>query len=156
MGGIFMEGIFWLVALAFFIVVEMVTLGLTTIWFAIGCLVAFLASLIGIHLGIQIALCIVVSVVLLIFTRPLATKYLNSQTTKTNAEGLVGKTAEVTIAIDNIKAQGQVMINGMDWTARSTDDEKLIKKDSLVTIIGINGVKLIVEEKETKKDEYVS
>lgn len=151
-----MEGIFWLVALAFFIVVELGTLGLTTIWFALGCLVAFLASLIGIHLGIQIALFLVISVVLLIFTRPLATKYLNSKTTKTNAESLVGKTAEVTITIDNIKARGQVMVNGLEWTARSTDDEKIIKENSLVTIIGISGVKLIVEEKEMKKDEHVS
>jgi len=149
-----MEGIFWLVALAFLIVIELGTLGLTTIWFAFGCLVAFLASLLGIHLGIQIALCLVVSVVLLVFTRPLATKYLNSKTTKTNAESLVGKTAEVSVAIDNIRASGQVMINGLEWTARSTDDEKLIGKGALVTIIGISGVKLIVEEKENKKDEY--
>lgn len=143
-----MESLVWLILMAAMLIVEIITLGLTSIWFAAGALIALLASLLGAPLYIQIALFAVISLILLFFTRPIATKYLNSKTTKTNAEELVGKTAEVTIAIDNIKAEGQVMVNGLEWTARSTQDGICIEKDALVRIVGISGVKLIVEKKE--------
>ena len=88
---------------------------------------------------------VVVSVVLLFFTRPLAVKYLNTKTIKTNTEALVGKTARVIVDINNLKSQGQVVINGLEWTARSSDDTVVFKIGDAVTIVGIEGVKLIVE-----------
>ena len=91
---------------------------------------------------------------LLIFTRPLATKYLNSRTSKTNAESLVGRTAKVTKTINNIQAEGQVVVGGMEWTARSTDENVVIPEGAVVMIHGISGVKLIVsEKKEGMKNE---
>lgn len=137
--------IVWLVLMAGLLVIEIVTLGLTTIWFAAGALIAFLAALAGLHLGIQIGAFVVVSVALLFFTRPLAVKYLNSRTTKTNAEALVGKSARVTIGINNLKSEGQVVINGLEWTARSSVETVTFKPDDYVTVVGIEGVKLIVE-----------
>ena len=95
--------------------------------------------------GIQIGVFVVVSVVLLFFTRPLAVKYLNTKTIKTNTEALVGKTARVIVDINNLKSQGQVVINGLEWTARSSDDTVVFKIGDAVTIVGIEGVKLIVE-----------
>ncbi|MGN0204078.1 MAG: NfeD family protein [Coprococcus sp.] len=142
MGGLV---IMWLALMAGLLIIEIVTLGLTTIWFAVGALVAFLTALAGLHLGIQIGAFVVVSVVLLFFTRPLAVKYLNSKTTKTNAEALVGRSARVTIGINNLKSEGQVVINGLEWTARSSADTVTFKPDEYVTIVGIEGVKLIVE-----------
>lgn len=139
--------IMWLALMAVLLLIEIFTLGLTTIWFAAGALVAFLVALTGLNLGIQIAVFVVVSVVLLILTRPLAVKYLNSRTTKTNVEALAGKTARVTIGINNLKGEGQVVINGMEWTARSSDDTKIFKAEDYVTVVGIEGVKLIVKEK---------
>ena len=88
----------------------------------------------------------------LIFTRPVLTKYLNTKTTKTNAESLVGRKARVLIPINNLKSEGQVMVNGMEWTARSTKDEVTFQKDEMVRIAGISGVKLIVE-KENKEEK---
>ena len=143
----------WLVLMAGFLIIEIVTLGLTTIWFAVGALVAFLAALAGLHLGIQIGAFVVVSVVLLFFTRPIAVKYLNSRTTKTNAEALVGRSARVTIGINNLKSEGQVVINGLEWTARSSSDTVTFKPDDYVKIVGIEGVKLIVEEQK-KGESY--
>lgn len=125
--------------------IEIFTLGLTTIWFAAGALVAVVAALAGFNLGIQIGAFVVVSVVLLFFTRPVAVRYLNSRTTKTNAEALVGKSARVTIDINNLKGEGQVVISGLEWTARSSVDTATFKQDEYVTIVGIEGVKLIVE-----------
>ena len=143
--------IFWLGAFGVLLLIEILTLGLTTIWFAVGALAAFLLALVQVPLMIQIVVFIVVSVVMLVFTRPIMTKYLNKKTTKTNAESLVGRKARVLIPINNLKSEGQVMVNGMEWTARSTKDEVTFQKDEMVRIAGISGVKLI-EEKENKEE----
>lgn len=143
--------IFWLGAFGVLLLIEILTLGLTTIWFAVGALAAFLLALVQVPLMIQIVVFIVVSVVVLVFTRPIMTKYLNKKTTKTNAESLVGRKARVLIPINNLKSEGQVMVNGMEWTARSTKDEVTFQKDEMVRIAGISGVKLIVE-KENKEE----
>ena len=137
--------IIWLALTAVLLIIEIATLGLTTIWFAAGALFAFFAALLGMNQGIQICVFVVVSVVLLFFTRPLAVKYLNTKTIKTNTEALVGKTARVIVDINNLKSQGQVVINGLEWTARSSDDTVVFKIGDAVTIVGIEGVKLIVE-----------
>ena len=137
--------IIWLALTAVLLIIEIATLGLTTIWFAAGALFAFFAALLGMNQGIQIGVFVVVSVVLLFFTRPLAVKYLNTKTIKTNTEVLVGKTARVIVDINNLKSQGQVVINGLEWTARSSDDTVVFKIGDAVTIVGIEGVKLIVE-----------
>ena len=137
--------IIWLALTAVLLIIEIVTLGLTTIWFAAGALFAFFAALLGMNQGIQIGVFVVVSVVLLFFTRPLAVKYLNTKTIKTNTEALVGKTARVIVDINNLKSKGQVVINGLEWTARSSDDTVVFKIGDAVTIVGIEGVKLIVE-----------
>ena len=80
--------IIWLVVLAILLVIEFLTLGLTTVWFAGGALVAFLVSLAGGPLWLQLLLFIAVSVVLLLFTRPLAVKYLNKDVQKTNVDSI--------------------------------------------------------------------
>ena len=143
--------IFWLGAFGVLLLIEILTLGLTTIWFAVGALAAFLLALVQVPLMIQIVVFIVVSVVMLVFTRPIMTKYLNKKTTKTNAESLVWSKARVLRPINNLKSEGQVMVNGMEWTARSTKDEVTFQKDEMVRIAGISGVKLIVE-KENKEE----
>ena len=132
--------------MAVLLVIEIATLGLTTLWFAIGALAAFIAAVLNLHIGVQTAIFIVVSLVLLIFTRPWALKYLNSRTSRTNADSLVGKKARVTKTIDNIAGEGQVVINGMEWTARSLEDEVKIAEGAVVIINKISGVKLIVSK----------
>ena len=136
----------WRIAMAVLLVIEIATLGLTTLWFAIGALAAFIAAVLNLHIGVQTAIFIVVSLVLLIFTRPWALKYLNSRTSRTNADSLVGKKARVTKTIDNIAGEGQVVINGMEWTARSLEDEVKIAEGAVVIINKISGVKLIVSK----------
>ena len=141
-----MYEIFWLVAFGALLLIELLTLGLTTVWFAVGALAAFLLAVINVPLPLQIVAFIGVSVLMLVFTRPLMTKYLNSKTTKTNAESLVGNKARVLIPVNNLKSEGQVMVKGMEWTARSTKDEVTFPKDEMVKIVGISGVKLIIEK----------
>ena len=77
----------------------------------------------------------------------MAVKYLNVNRTRTNAESLIGKEAVVTQTIENLKNQGQVIVGGIEWTARTGDNETVIEKDTVVEIERIEGVKLIVKKK---------
>lgn len=147
-----MQAVAWLVLLVVMLAAEAVTLGLTTIWFAAGALAAFLLALAGANLLIQILGFFVVSAILLFAMRPVASKWLNKDRVRTNAESLVGKTAVVTEPINNLAGTGQVQVQGQYWTARAVSDQVQITKDVRVVIEKISGVKLIVkEEKEWKE-----
>lgn len=137
----------WLVILVALVVIELVTMGLTTVWFAGGALVATLASLLHLPFTIQIILFLVVSALLLYFTRPIAVKYFNKDRVRTNAESLVGRQAIVISEIDNLQGIGQVNVGGMEWTARSKSDDVPLPVGTVVIVLAIDGVKLIVEEK---------
>lgn len=139
---------YWFIAVVVLVVIECATMGLTTIWFAAGALVAAIAALLGAGIVVQCILFVVVSAVLLIFTRPWAMRYLNNKTEKTNAEGLIGKSAIVTQEIDNLQSVGQIQLQGLSWTARSYDDHVKIAKDSKVVVENISGVKCIVKPLE--------
>ena len=123
----------WLIVLVVCLVVEFSTLGLTSIWFAGGALLSMIIALIGGPLWLQILVFLVASIVLLIFTRPVATKYFNKNRTKTNVNSIAGRQAIVTETIDNLKGMGQIVTNGMEWTARSLDDS-VIEEGAVVTI----------------------
>ncbi len=140
--------IVWLIVLVIMIVAEMLTMGLTTIWFAGGALMGIVVAAFGGPVWLLILLAVIVSAVLLIFTRPIAMKHFNKDREKTNAESLVGRQAIVLSEINNLYGTGQVTINGMEWTARTVMDGKTIEPGAVVIIRGINGVKLLVEEIE--------
>lgn len=148
--------IFWLVMLIACIVIEAATMGLTTVWFAGGALVAILAAALHAPVAVQIVLFLVVSLLLLSFTRPVAVKYFNRDRVKTNAEGLIGKQAIVTGDIDNIQGTGQVVLNGQEWSARSVADDMRISVGTVVDVQSINGVKLIVKPDESVKGNKVA
>ena len=112
--------VMWLILLGVLLVVEIITLGLTTIWFAGGALAAFLAALAGGPLWLQIILFFAVSILLLIFTRPIAIKYMNKNVSKTNVDSLPGEKAVVIKTIDNLRGTGQAVVNGLEWSAKST------------------------------------
>lgn len=144
-----MEPILWLIILAVLLLIEALTVGLTTIWFAGGALAAAIASGMGAGILIQWSLFLVISVTMLIFTRPLAVRYMNRGVEKTNVNSLIGRKAVVIQKISNLEQTGQVRINDIEWMARSTSDEVTISENSIVMIEEVQGVKLIVrEEKE--------
>lgn len=140
--------IIWTVLLVVLIAIEIATMGLTTIWFAAGALVATIAAACNAPLFVQIALFLIVSVLMLVFTRPVAVKYFNKDRVKTNVESLVGQKGIVTGEINNLKGCGQVTLNGMEWTARSVLQGCVIPEGSVVVVKEIHGVKLIVELEE--------
>lgn len=134
----------WLILLIVFIAIEAATLGLTTIWFAGGALFAILAAVLHAPIVIQVVLFILVSLLLLFFTRPIAVKYFNKDRVRTNVESIVGRQAIVTGEINNLLGAGQVTVSGQEWSARSYDADTIIPVGTTVKILAINGVKLIV------------
>ncbi len=140
------EVIFWLVLLIICIGIEVATLGLTTIWFAGGALVAIFAAVVGAPIWLQAIIFILVSLVLLFFTRPIAVKYFNKDRVKTNVESMVGRQAIVISEIDNLQGIGQVTVAGQEWSARSVDEQVKIAVGAVVVVVAINGVKLIVRD----------
>ena len=146
-----MNSTYWLIALAVLLVIEIITLGLTTIWFAGGALVAFLLSLVSDSFILELVVFLVVSLVLLFFTRPIAQKYFNKQRVKTNYESLIGRDGKVIERIDNFNNTGQVVVGGLEWTARALDSQEIIETGERVIIREVSGVKLIVEVEEEEE-----
>ena len=145
--GMIQMPVLWLVAMVVLLVVEAAVPGLVSIWFALGALAALISSLFHAPVWLQLVWFLLVSVVSLILTRPLVKKYVNSRTTPTNADMVIGKDAIVTEAIDNLHGKGAVLLEGKTWTARMADETQTAAAGKKVRVLRIEGVKLIVENK---------
>ena len=136
--------LFWLIAFAVFLGVEALTVGLTSIWFALGSLAALICAWLGGKMWLQTVWFLGISILSLVLTRPLAKKYVNSRQQPTNADRSIGHCGMVTETVDNLRSTGEVKLDGRIWTARSLSGEP-IEKGSIVIAREIRGVKLIVE-----------
>ncbi|MBQ2927892.1 MAG: NfeD family protein [Oscillospiraceae bacterium] len=135
--------IIWLSLLVVFLIAEASTVMLISLWFAAGSLAALIVCLLGGSWGLQVGVALVVSNILLLALRPLVRKYFNPKLVKTNVDSVVGTKGLVTIAIDNVSAQGQVKLGAMVWTARSSSGEP-IAEGVLVRVDKVEGVKVFV------------
>ena len=142
-----MNYIGWLIVFVVFAALELISLGMTCIWFAIGALAACVTSLFTGNWIIQAIVFIVVTVIVLLVLRPIAVKYINNKAERTNVESMEGKNGKVISEIDNINAKGMVLIDGMEWTARSVNED-IIPEHTLVEVVAIEGVKAIVKIKK--------
>ena len=139
--------LFWIGAIVVFGLMEAVTAGLVSIWFVGGAVAALAAAALGAKLGVQIALFLLASAVLLAGTRPFARKMLAKGVVPTNADRVLHHMARVTEAVDNDRPSGAVYIDGKTWTARS-EYGTVIAKDEQVIVERMEGVKLFVKKKE--------
>lgn len=141
-----MSSTIWLIIFIILIFIELITVGLVSIWFAVGSLVSFIISYFTNSLFIQLSVFIAVSVLVLIFTRPLIKKYFSKNIIKTNVNKLIG---EIAIVLEDVTKtnMGKVKIDGQIWSALNSEKGK-IKKDEEVEVLSIEGVKLIVRKKE--------
>lgn len=140
----------WIGIAVLFAAIEAMTLGLTTIWFTIGAVAACIVSLLKGHPIIQFATFVLVSVLLLYFTRPLAEKKLRIGAEKTNVDALIDKMGIVTKEITPFNT-GLAKVNGIIWTALSNDCNLTLPVDTKVKVIRVEGVKLIVSPKDNKE-----
>ena len=137
--------ILWFVLSLVFLVVEVITVTLTCIWFAVGALVALILALFDVPILIQFIVFAIVSIVLMIFTKPVLARKLLANREKTNYESVIGQSAKVTEEINNMDNKGTVMLNGLEWSARSIDD-RVIGIDTIVEVVKVEGVKVIVKK----------
>lgn len=136
----------WLLLFVVLLVIELFTVGLTTIWFAVGALAAFLADCLGAGLPVQIMVFLAVSCILLIFTRPWASKHVNRRRVRTNYESEIGKIILITEKVDNLNQTGKSTVDGQEWTVRSKNDSDILEPGTKAKVVDISGVKLIVEK----------
>ena len=149
-----MEVIVWAALIILFVVVEVITVGLTSIWFAGGALVALLLAAAGLDVVWQFVAFLVVSVILLMFTRPWALKYMKPKLVKTNYEAAVDKNVCLTETVDNIKGTGTAVLNGQEWTARAYEDGKVYPAGTIVKVKEIRGVTLYVTESDAMPEKH--
>ncbi len=147
------EGMIWLLIATVSGVIEAITLGITTIWFVFGAIVAWILAEFNAPFIIQVIAFVLVSGTLLYFTKPLFKKYLKLGSTRTNADALIGEVAMVTQEINTIKAQGQVEIRGQVWSAKTREEDGIIDRGSRVEVLAIEGVKLVVKHSRGTKEE---
>lgn len=136
--------IFWIALIVVLLIIEALTVQLVTVWFALGALAALIARICNASILLQWVIFVAVSAVMLAATRPVVRKITAVKAQPTNADRCIGSTAVVTEDINNIAGIGRVEVNGISWSARSSDGS-VFKKDELVTVERIDGVKLIVK-----------
>lgn len=141
------EAIFWLVAMVVFMIAEGLTVTLVSIWFAVGSLAAILVALVGGGVMTQVFVFLGVSILLLLCLRSVVRRYLNPHLIHTNVDSVVGCEGIVTSDVNNVAALGQVEINGLSWSARSSTGEA-IREGVRVRVDKIEGVKVFVSPAE--------
>ena len=133
--------LFWIAAAVVFLVIEMSTAALVSLWFTVGALAALGLSLLKLALWAQVLAFLAVSGALLAMLRPMLKKHV--KITRTNVDSLIGKKGIVTADIDNLSAVGQIKLNGMEWTARSSSGNP-IPAGTVILVDRIEGVKAYV------------
>ena len=144
-----METTVWIAAIVIFGVAEAMTAGLVSIWFVIGSVAGLVTAVCGGPVWLQVVVFFLVSIAALIVTRPLVARMSKKDNVATNADRVLGGLARVTEDIDNTVPTGAVYIDGKTWSARSVDDS-LIKAGRMVRVVRMEGVRLFVEQDETK------
>lgn len=139
-----MEMIIWGILFVVFLLAEILTVAYVSIWFAIASLVSFILAMFEVSLEAQCIVFVAVAAVLFFATRPLVKKYVHGKTVSTNADSVIGMEGVVRVPIDNLKSQGRVYVNGLEWAAKSFSGA-LIERDVKVVVRRIEGVSLIVE-----------
>ena len=115
-------------------------------WKQNGALIALFAAVIGLNPIAQIILFLLVSLCMLAATRSWANKYINSRTQSTNADRIIGESIRIAERVSNLDQTGMAVVHGQEWTVRTRDDNETIEVGELAKVLGISGVKLIVEK----------
>ena len=133
----------WIAVMILAVVLEAVTTQLVSIWFAAGGVAGLVAFALNVPAWPQVLVVAVVTLLLLICTRPLVRRKLKTKQVHTNADRYVNEIGIVTGEICNMEDRGQVKVMGSVWTARS-EGQELIAVGTEVKVLRIEGVKLIV------------
>ena len=137
----------WFALTVILLIAEAATVTVISLWFAAGALAAMVTALLGAGLWVQAVVFVLVSAAALTALRPLVRKHLTPKLTATNIDSVIGSVGIVTGTIDNLNATGQVKLNGMEWSARSTSGD-ILETGTKVRVDKIEGVKVFVSPAE--------
>ena len=135
----------WLIVCGVCLITEIFTVSFLMFFPGIGAFLAFLAALLGAGITVQSVIFVVSSALMIIFIRPLVTKFFKTKDVKMNSDALVGKKGIVLKDIKGTEKIGQVKVAGEVWSAVAEEDKEILK-DAKITVLSISGVKLIVKE----------
>ena len=133
----------WLVIAGFCFIIEMLTVGFLTFWFAIGAILAMCISFVVDSIFIQTFVFVVSSIGLLFLTKPFVTKITKKDGVVTNANKVIGKLGTVVKEVNSLEGNGQIKVGSEIWSAITTDTQN-IPKGTKVKILEIDGVKAVV------------
>lgn len=134
----------WFIIFLLLLLIEIFTVNLVTIWFAIGALASLTSTYFTDNVIIQIVVFVVVSILMLIILKPLTKRFKTKHVIATNLDRVIGMEAIVTEEISKNKV-GEVRVDGKKWSAVSNET---IPKDAIVIVQKIEGVKLIVKKED--------
>lgn len=141
----------WLVIAILFLILEAATAQIVSIWFVVGCIPTIFVAWLGTELWVQLVVFIISSVISLLLMRPIVQKRLHIVYTPTNADMVIGMSGITIEPVNNLEGTGRVFANGLDWSAVTKSNDISIPKDQTVTVLAIDGVKLVVEPQKTKE-----
>ena len=134
----------WLGVLIAAILLEVLTPGaLVSIWFAPAALVSMILALCTVPTFVQIPVFILLSILCIFLLRPLVAKHV---VTPTNVDAIIGSRAVVVERIENIAGCGLVKVGPNYWSARALSDEEIYEPDTVLTVVAVEGVKLICKK----------
>ncbi|MDE6779944.1 MAG: NfeD family protein [Ruminococcus sp.] len=137
-----MNVLLWAAAVIVFVILEIITVQLVSVWLAAGAFITMIAAYFtDIGLTGQFAVFAVSSAILLAVSFPLMKKSRKKGYIPTNSELNTGKQAVVIEEINTRSGTGRVTLSGVDWKAVS---DEIIPVDSIVTVKAVDGAKLIV------------
>ena len=135
----------WVAVFAICLIVEGATVALTSIWFAGGAFAAFIVCVLGFELKMQLLAFAIVSFLLLLLVRPVASSLLKHDRIPTNADRLIGREAVVKVTIDSLAGTGSAVLDDQTWLARAASKGEIFPAGTIVKVVSISGAKLIVE-----------
>ena len=133
----------WVGVIVLSVIVEAMTTGLVAIWFVPAAIVAVILSFCGAEIWVQVLVWLILSILCIVFSKTVFKKFFEQKNKKTNIDLIIGEHGVVTERIENLSGCGQVKVKGQIWTARAADESKTFEEGDVVTIIAIEGVKLI-------------
>ncbi len=134
----------WIAVLVISVIIEALSMQLMTIWFAIGAICAWIVSVVGGPIWLQLCVFVGVSILTLILTRPIALKYLNPKHEPTNADAVPGKEGIVVAEVRPVEGIGQIKVGGQIWSAKPEDGTNVIPVGTRVQVLRIEGVKAVI------------
>lgn len=140
----------WLILCGFFLIIEIFTITFFMFWPGVSAFIAFILAISGVPTEVQITVFSILSIILMLLTKPLTDKLFKTKETPTNAKSIIGKQGIVLKAIDNLNCKGQVKVAGEVWTAISSTNE-IIPVDANIEVEEIDGVKLKVKRSKGRK-----